>query len=78
MPLLPLVVPTPVPSLAPVLPLPPVAPIQPVAPVPFANIYVNRPVKSPTSIPEPGTAIALLLIGAGIVCSVKKRNKQVG
>ncbi|MEG3926096.1 PEP-CTERM sorting domain-containing protein [Microcoleus sp. D3_18a_C4] len=32
----------------------------------------------PTAIPEPGTAIAVLLIGAGMIGSCRKRNKQVG
>ncbi|MCY7382625.1 MAG: PEP-CTERM sorting domain-containing protein [Microcoleus sp. CAN_BIN18] len=31
-----------------------------------------------TAIPEPGTVVALLLTGVGIICSGKKRNKQVG
>ena len=31
----------------------------------------------PTAIPEPGTVVALLVTGAGILCSARKRNKQV-
>jgi hypothetical protein len=38
----------------------------------------NPPVIRRTTIPEPGTVVALLLTGAGIICSARKRNKQVG
>ena len=31
----------------------------------------------PRAIPEPGTVVALLVTGAGILCSARKRNKQV-
>ena len=31
----------------------------------------------PTAIPEPGSVVALLVTGAGILCSARKRNKQV-
>jgi hypothetical protein len=41
------------------------------------NIYTTPP-ERPTAIPEPGTVVALLLTGAGIICSARKRNKQVG
>jgi hypothetical protein len=34
-------------------------------------------VRPPTAIPEPGTVVALLVTGAGILCSARKRNKQV-
>jgi hypothetical protein len=34
-------------------------------------------VTSPTAIPEPGTVVALLVTGAGIICSGRKRKKQV-
>jgi hypothetical protein len=34
-------------------------------------------VRPPTAIPEPGTVVALLVTGAGILCSGRKRNKQV-
>gem|GEM_PF-1071016 len=45
---------------------------------PYPWIY-NPPttVKPPTAIPEPGTVVALLVTGAGIICSGRKRNKQV-
>jgi hypothetical protein len=55
-------------------PLP--APIQ--VPSPILPNYINPPVIRTTTIPEPGTVIALLLTGAGIICSARKRNKQVG
>ena len=34
-------------------------------------------VRPPTAIPEPGTVVALLVTGAGIICSSRKRKKQV-
>ncbi|CAA9318801.1 hypothetical protein AVDCRST_MAG84-1222, partial [uncultured Microcoleus sp.] len=37
------------------------------------NIYTPTPVR-PTAIPEPGTVVALLLTGVGIICSARKRN----
>lgn len=44
----------------------------------FQNIYTTYPgVRPPTAIPEPGTVVALLVTGAGIICSGRKRNKQV-
>ncbi len=44
----------------------------------LGNIYPPRPgVRPPTAIPEPGTVVALLVTGAGIICSARKRNKQV-
>jgi hypothetical protein len=45
---------------------------------PYPWIY-NPPtsVRPPTAIPEPGTVVALLVTGAGIICSGRKRNKQV-
>ena len=45
---------------------------------PYPWIY-NPPttVSPPTAIPEPGTVVALLVTGAGIICSGRKRNKQV-
>ena len=45
---------------------------------PYPWIY-NPPttVKPPTAIPEPGTVVALLVTGAGIICCGRKRNKQV-
>ncbi|MEZ2246300.1 MULTISPECIES: PEP-CTERM sorting domain-containing protein [unclassified Microcoleus] len=71
--------PTPLASPSPAAIVPSVstpAPIQ--SPVPTFNIYTATPVRSSTSIPEPGSVIALLLTGAGVVTSLKKRNKQVG
>ncbi len=48
------------------------------APAREGNIYPPRPgVRPPTAIPEPGTVVALLVTGAGIICSGRKRNKQV-
>ena len=44
----------------------------------LSEIYTNTPSRDSTSIPEPGTAIAVLLTGAGMICSCRKRNKQVG
>ncbi|MGB8688272.1 MAG: PEP-CTERM sorting domain-containing protein [Microcoleus sp.] len=52
--------------------------VQPTASPSFANIYINAPSVRSTAIPEPGTAIALLLTGAGMICGGRKRNKQVG
>jgi hypothetical protein len=45
---------------------------------PYPWIY-NPPttVRPPTAIPEPGTVVALLVTGAGIICSGRKRKKQV-
>ena len=44
----------------------------------LGNIYPPSPgVKPPTAIPEPGTVVALLVTGAGIICCGRKRNKQV-
>jgi len=59
-------------------PIPPLPVVQPTASPSFANIYINAPSVRSTAIPEPGTAIALLLTGAGMICSGRKRNKQVG
>ncbi|MBE9161860.1 MULTISPECIES: PEP-CTERM sorting domain-containing protein [Microcoleaceae] len=46
----------------------------------FTKIYTNNatPQRAATSIPEPGTVVALLVTGAGIIGSGRKRNKQVG
>jgi hypothetical protein len=41
------------------------------------NIYPPPTTVKPTAIPEPGTVVALLVTGAGIICSGRKRNKQV-
>jgi hypothetical protein len=43
----------------------------------LGNIYPPRTYVKPTAIPEPGTVVALLVTGAGILCSARKRNKQV-
>jgi len=43
----------------------------------WANIYRTGNSVKPTAIPEPGTVVALLVTGAGILCSARKRNKQV-
>ena len=44
----------------------------------LSNIYPPSPgVRPPTAIPEPGTVVALLVTGAGIIGSGRKRNKQV-
>jgi len=44
----------------------------------LSQIYRTTPSRNATSIPEPGTAIAVLLTGAGMICSCRKRNNQVG
>jgi hypothetical protein len=41
------------------------------------NIYPASTDEKPTAIPEPGTVVALLVTGAGIICCGRKRNKQV-
>ena len=69
-PIVPFVSPSPVPAPVP-------APIQVPSP-PILPNYINPPVIRTTTIPEPGTVVALLLTGAGIICSARKRNKQVG
>ena len=43
----------------------------------LGNIYPPRTDEKPTAIPEPGTVVALLVTGAGIICGGRKRNKQV-
>src|SRR6476620_2258199 len=56
----------------------PVPPPEVARPEDWQNIYSTpTPVKAPTAIPEPGTVVALLVTGAGILCSGRKRNKQV-
>jgi len=86
---LPTVAPPAIPDPVPQLPAaePPAVITNPLAPVPtpiptpslnFTNIYTNNTPQRATSIPEPGTVIALLVTGAGIICSGRKRNKQVG
>jgi hypothetical protein len=54
-------------------------PIEPaiIAPPGDGNIYPSPPSVRPTPIPEPGTVVALLVTGAGIICCGRKRNKQV-
>jgi hypothetical protein len=61
--------------IVPPLTLRPTPPLKPNFP---PNIYTNAPALRTTTIPEPGTVVALLLTGAGIICSGRKRNKQVG
>jgi hypothetical protein len=41
------------------------------------NIYPSQTYVKPTAIPEPGSVVALLVTGAGIICCGRKRNKQV-
>jgi hypothetical protein len=48
-----------------------------IAPPGDGNIYPSPPSVRPTPIPEPGTVVALLVTGAGIICCGRKRNKQV-
>ncbi|MEG4515619.1 MULTISPECIES: PEP-CTERM sorting domain-containing protein [unclassified Microcoleus] len=48
------------------------------APQPSLSQIYTTPSRNSTSIPEPGTAIAVLLTGAGMICSCRKRNNQVG
>lgn len=67
---------TPAIQVIPPVSLSPVPPLIPV-PTPILPNY-NPPVIRRTTIPEPGTVVALLLTGAGIICSARKRNKQVG
>ena len=56
----------------------PVPPPEVAQPDYWQNIYSTpTPVRPPTAIPEPGTVVALLVTGAGILCSGRKRNKQV-
>ncbi|MEG4852962.1 PEP-CTERM sorting domain-containing protein [Microcoleus sp. B5-D4] len=64
----------PSPEPTPTQPDPPLA-----SPGSLSQIY-STPLRnaSSTAIPEPGTAIAVLLTGAGMICSCRKRNKQVG
>jgi hypothetical protein len=72
------ILPTPeIPVIPYVSPSPVPAPIQVPSP-PILPNYINPPVIRRTTIPEPGTVLALLLTGAGIICSGRKRNKQVG
>ncbi|MEG4987267.1 PEP-CTERM sorting domain-containing protein [Microcoleus sp. BR0-C5] len=67
-------------ACAPSPPSPPPSP-EPDPPLPtpsLSQIYTGTPSRNSTAIPEPGTAIAVLLTGAGMICSCRKRNKQVG
>ena len=59
-------------------PAPLLPPVQPAPPPTFPDVYTNPPALRAATIPEPGTVLALLLTGAGIIYSGKKRNKQVG
>ena len=56
---------------------PPTEPSVIAPPGDVGNIYPPRPGVRPTPIPEPGTVVALLVTGAGIICGGRKRNKQV-
>ncbi len=45
----------------------------------LGNIYTTSTAKGPrATIPEPGTVVGLMVTGAGIICSGRRRNKQVG
>ncbi|MEG4487088.1 PEP-CTERM sorting domain-containing protein [Microcoleus sp. D2_18a_B4] len=67
-------------------PSPPSPPPKPEPPLPeppatqpsLSQIYKGTPSRNSTAIPEPGTAIAVLLTGAAMIGSCRKRNKQVG
>jgi len=43
----------------------------------ISTVYTRAATQSSTSIPEPSTTIALLMTGAGIIYSAKKR-KEIG
>ncbi len=73
-------------AVEPAAPSPEPAAVEPAAPQPepppveppqFENIYTSTNSSRSTAIPEPGTVTALLLTGAGIFCSGRKRGKQV-
>ena len=66
----------PAPIADPVEEVPPTEPVV-IAPPGDGNIYPSPPSVRPTPIPEPGTVVALLVTGAGIICCGRKRNKQV-
>ena len=71
------VVESPAPIADPVQEVPAIEPAV-IAPPGDGYIYPPRPgERPPTAIPEPGTVVALLVTGAGILCSARKRNKQV-
>ncbi|NQE32302.1 hypothetical protein [Microcoleus asticus] len=45
----------------------------------LGNIYTTSTSKPPrATIPEPGMVVGLMVTGAGIICSGRRRNKQVG
>ncbi|MEG3990893.1 hypothetical protein QUA13_27845 [Microcoleus sp. S28C3] len=45
----------------------------------LGNIYTTSTSKpSRATIPEPGMVVGLMVTGAGIICSGRRRNKQVG
>ncbi|MGL5061532.1 MAG: hypothetical protein ACRC62_16290 [Microcoleus sp.] len=44
----------------------------------FSSIYTSASAPRSTAIPEPGTVTALLLTGAGIFCSGRKRGRHAG
>ena len=61
----------------PVEEVPPTEPAAIAPPGDLGNIYPSPTAVTPTAIPEPGTVVALLVTGAGIICCGRKRNKQV-
>jgi hypothetical protein len=72
------VVESPSPVIADPVPQPTTEPVLTAPTGDLGNIYPpGSVVKVPTAIPEPGTVVALLGTGAGIICSGRKRNKQV-
>ncbi|MBD0340199.1 MAG: PEP-CTERM sorting domain-containing protein [Microcoleus sp. Co-bin12] len=71
------VVESPAPIADPVQEVPATQPAVIAPPGDVVYIYPPRGQKPPTAIPEPGTVVALLVTGAGIICSGRKRKKQV-
>ena len=71
------VVVSPSPVIADPVPDPATEPVPTAPTTDWANIYSPPTSVKPTAIPEPGTVVALLVTGAGIICSGRKRNKQV-
>jgi hypothetical protein len=71
------VVESPSPVIADPIPQPVTEPPLTAPPGDLGNIYPSPTSVTPTAIPEPGTVVALLVTGAGIICCGRKRNKQV-
>jgi hypothetical protein len=71
------VVESPPPIADPVQEVPATEPAVIAPPGDLGNIYPSPTTVRPTAIPEPGTVVALLVTGAGIICCGRKRNKQV-